>query len=416
MGAVSNFDSLVICKRRKSYVLRFNDTPAEVTCPDRISSDIGCIGPRTFAQVASGSVWLADRGIAHFDGRSVQMVPESVMFDVFFTDPDNPNYVRRDTLGRVIGAVGCFYPKRQQYLLLLPTVQTVRGANLMMVWDTQLQNITVYTFCQEFLSMTLGKDSDGNERVYLGDANGLVWTFDVGDNDGAGTPGATGTVRGNITAAGIDPALGASYIEDDTASFIEGGLPGLAGLSGVPGLSGAFDGTDLGLAGVCAFFRRRGADPDDAWDRRVVYAATPTRLFVTPAFTDDAPTDEFEYMLGPIDWLAKFKPTNFGDDDTLKRDWRQVIVHEPEMVTSIVRVQLVPDFQLSDDEEDTVVAPDGSTGQGRTFDMAFPKGRQVQPVGRRLYNFEQVILSNFAPEQPIRILNHLLMVDPHTSK
>jgi hypothetical protein len=416
MGAVSNFDSLVICKRRKTYVLRFDDDPSVVFCPTRISSDIGCIGPRTFAQVASGSVWLADRGIAHFDGRSVEMVPESVVFDVFFTDPDNPNYVRRDTNGRVIGAVGCFYPKRQQYLLLLPTVQTVRGANLMMVWDTQLRNITVYTFCQEFLSMTLGKDSDGNERVILGDANGFVWYFDIGGNDGVGAPGVTGTVRGSITAAGIDPSLGASYIEDENASFIEGGLPGLAGLSGVPGLSGAFAGDDLGLAGVCIFYRRRDAEVDDPWSSRVVYAATDKRLFVTPSFTDDAPDDEYEYMLGPIDFMAKFKPANFGDDDVLKRDWRQILVHEPELVTSIVRVQLIPDFQENDEEEGDIAAPDGTTGQGHVFDLSYPKGRQVRAVGRKLYNFEQVVLTNFAPDEPVRILNHLLAVDPHGSK
>lgn len=417
MGAVSNFDSLVICKRRKTYTLRFNDDPlTEVACPTRISSDIGCIAPRSFAQVASGSVWLADRGLALFDGRSVEMIPESVAFDVLFTDPDNPNYVRRDTLGRVIGAVGCFYPKRQQYLLLLPTVQTVRGANLMMVWDTQLRNITVYTFCQEFLSMTVGKDSDGNERVVMGDANGFVWYFDIGGNDGVGTPGATGTVQGSVTAAGIDPSLGASYIEDSTASFLEGGLPGLAGLSGVPGLSGAFAGSDLALAGVCVFYRRKDAAPDDPWSTRVVYAATATRLFVTPSFTNDAPTDEYEYMLGPIDFRAEFKPTNYGDDDVLKRTWRQALVYEPAAVSSIVRVQLIPDFQNSDDEEGSVVAPDGTTGQGHVFDLSYTKGRQVRPVGRHLYNFEQVVLTNFAPDQPVQILNHLLMIDPHTSK
>ena len=416
MGAVSNYDALVICKQRKTYVLRFNETPAEVVCPDRISSDIGCIGPRTFAQVASGSVWLADRGIAHFDGRSVEMVPESVAFDSFFTDPDNPNYVRRDTLGRAIGAVGVFYPKRQQYLLLLPTVQTVRGANVMMVWDTQLRNITVYTFCQEFLSMTIGKDAEGNQRVLLGDANGFVWYFDIGNSDGVGTPGATGTVRGSVTAAGIDPSLGASYIEDENASFLEGGLPGLAGLSGVPGLSGAFAGDDLALAGVCVFYRPRGSLPDVPWSQRVVYAATATRLFTTPAFTDDAPDDTYEYMIGPIDFFAKFKPANFGDDDVLKRDWRQILVHEVEQVSSIVRVQLIPDFGEEDEEEGSIKAPDGTTGQGHTFDLSYVKGRQVRPTGRKLYNFEQVVISNFAPEQPVRLLNHLLAVDPHTSK
>jgi hypothetical protein len=50
------------------------------------------------------------------------------------------------------------------------------------------------------------------------------------------------------------------------------------------------------------------------------------------------------------------------------------------------------------------------------FDLSYPKGRQVRAVGRKLYNFEQVVLTNFAPDEPVRILNHLLAVDPHGSK
>lgn len=417
MGGVSNFDSLVICKRRKTYVMRWRDNPVlEVPCPSRVSSDIGCISPRSFAQIESGSVWLSDRGICIYDGRSVSMVPESANFDVFFTDPENENYIRRDTMGRCLGAVGVFYPKRQQYLLLLPTVATQRGANVLMVWDTHLRNVTVHKFCQEFLSMTVGKDEDGNERVYVGDTNGFVWILDVGDADGVGSPGQTGTVSGTITFGGIDPALGASVIEDETATFIVGGLPGLAGLSGVPGLSAAFNGDDLGLAGVCVFFRARDAAPDDPWDSRLVYAATTERLFVTPPLDANTDITGYDYMIGPIDFRAEFKPTSYGDDDALKRNWRQIITYEPEDVTSTIRVQLVPDFQGEDDEEGSVVDAEGEVGAGRTFDLSYSRGRQLRPTGRRLYNYEQLIITNFAPNQPVRILQHLLAVDPHTSK
>lgn len=414
IGAVSNFDSLVICKRRKTYVLRFNENPlTEVVCPTRISSDIGCISPRSFAQVESGSIWLADRGLALYDGRSVQMLPESVMFDSYFTDPDNPNYVRRDSTGRCIGAVGVYYPRRQQYLLLLPTVATVRGANLMMVWDAQLRNITVYKFCQEFLSMTVGKDSDGNQRVYLGDTNGFVWLLDIGDSDGVGYPGATGTVQGSVTDSGIDPLFGVAFIEDSNASFILGGLPGLAGLSGVAGLSAAFDGADLGLAGICVFYRSKTADPDDPWNSRVIFAATEHRLYVTPSFVNDAPSVDDDYLIGAIEFLAEFKPTNYGDDDTLKRNWRHALVYEPEDKKSVVRIRLIPDFQNIDDAENV---DDGTEGDGFLVDLSFAKGRQTLPVGRKLYNFEQVVISQFAPEAPVRILNHVVMVEPHTSK
>jgi hypothetical protein len=417
MGAVSNFNSLVICKRNKTYVLQFHEQPAtEVVVPTRISSDIGCIGPRTFAQVESGSVWLSDRGVVLYDGRSVRHLPESEQMNNLFIDPENPNYVRRDRNGRVIGAVGVFYPKREQYLLLLPTVKTVRGANLMLVWDLKLHNITLLEFCQEFMSMVVAKDSDGNERVYLGDTNGFTWIYDIGDNDGVGFPNQTGTVRGTVSAAGTD-SFGASFFDDNTASFITGGLPGLAGLSGIVGLSGAFFEGDLGLAGVCIFTRAAGAPLDTPWKVRTAFASTETRVYVTPGWGVDEPDPGDDYMLGPINFISLFKPMNYGTDDMLKRNWRQVLTYDIEEVSSQVRVELLPDLQNSDPEELTVLSGEPpATGAGRVFDMAEPRGRQIQPVGRLIYNYMGVRLTNFAPEEPIRILNHELAVTPKISK
>lgn len=418
MGGVSNFNRLVICKRNKTYVLTFNEQPAiEVVVPTRISSDIGCIGPRTFAQIESGSVWLSDRGIAIYDGRSVRHVPESDQMNNMFIDPDNPRYVRRDSNGRVIGAVGAFYPKREQYLLLVPTVQTVRGSNLMVVWDIKLKNITLLEFCQEFMSMVVAKDSEGNERVYMGDTNGFVWIYDIGHNDGVGFPNAVGTVRGTITAAGVEFTTGASFLDDSTATFLIGGLPELAGLSGVIGLSGAIFEGDLGMAGACIYTRAADAGLDDPWQVRTVYAATEKRIYVTPSWTDDTPSVGDDYMIGPIRLVSLFKPSNYGTDDFQKRDWRQVVSHLPESVTSQLRVELLPDFLNSDPEELTILSGDPpEPGRGRLFDMSFNKGRQVQPVGRLIHNYQAVRMSNFAPEEPIRILNHSLMVTPKQSK
>lgn len=417
MGAVSNFDRLVICKRRKTYVLTFRESPAlEVIVPSRISSDIGCIAPRSFAQVASGSVWLAERGLALFDGRSVGHVPASENMNDLFTNPDNPLYVRRDRNGRVIDAVGVFYPKREQYLLLLPTIQTERGCNLMLVWDVSLQNITLLKFCQEFQSMEVGKDADGNERVYLGDTNGFVWIFDVGDTDGVGYPNATGQVRGTVAAAGVDE-FGADYLQSTAGGFITGGLPGLANLSGVPGLSGALDGDDLGLAGVCLYTRGADAELDDPWTVRTIYAATDDKLFITPPWGSEQPAEGDDFMVGAIEMNCLFKPQNYGTDDMTKRDWRQVVVHKIESFSSQLRVELLPDFSQIDPEELTVVDPvTNETGEGRVFRMDYSKGRQVKPVGRYVHSFMAVRFRNFAPEEPISIINHLLMVTPRTSK
>lgn len=419
MGAVSNFDSLVICKRKKTYLLRFNENPfLEVFMPTRISSDIGCIGPRTFAQVESGSVWLSDRGIVIFDGRTVQHLPASDVMNDMFIDPDNERYVRRDRNGRVIDAVGVFYPAREQYLLLVPTIRSSRGCDVMIVWDVKLNNITILEFCQEFQSMVVGKDASGNERVYIGDTNGFVWIFDVGFTDGAGVPNATGTVRGTVTAAGVDEVSGASFLEDSSASFLSGGLPSAADLSGVTGLSGAFSGLtgELGLAGVCVFTRAAGAAYDDPWTVRTVFAATPTKLYVTPQFDAEAPAVGDEYMIGAIEFDLLFKPQNYGTDDMMKRDWRQIVIHEVEDFASRVRIDLLPDFQNSDPEADTVTDDAGETGGGRTFLMDFSKGRQVRPVGRLIHAFMAVRIRNFAPEEPVRIINHLLCTTVQDSK
>jgi hypothetical protein len=260
--------------------------------------------------------------------------------------------------------------------------------------------------------MVVSKDSDGNERVYLGDTNGFVWIYDVGDNDGAGFPNQTGTLRGRVTAAGFESTSGAPFLDDSGASFVEGGLPELAGLSGIAGLSGAVSSGDLGLAGACVFTRAAGAALDDPWTSRFIFAATPTRLYVTPSWGDEQPAVGDDYMIGAINMEAIFKPNNYGTDDQLKRDWQQLVVHEPETIASSLRVELIPDFAEVDDEELTVVDQDDTVGRGRVFDMSFAKGRQLRPVGRRIYNFMQVKMSNFAPDEPIRILNHILRSRP----
>jgi hypothetical protein len=417
IGANSNFNRLLICKRRKTYVVAFREQPIiEIVVPTLIGRDIGCIASRSFAQIASGTVWLSDRGLALYDGRGVSMVPESSVMNDLFVNPDNPNYMRRDPNGITVGAAGVYYPKREQYLLLIPTVKTERGASLILVWDTELRNVTLLEFCQEFLSIEVAKDDEGNERIYLGDTNGFVWIWDVGDTDGVGFPNATGTVRGTVTAAGIEPLIGSSFLDDSNAGFLVGGVPGLGNLSGISGFSGLSGQSIMGMAGACVFWRPADSGLDVPWKSRFVYASTATRLFVTPNWGVEIPSVGDEYMIGPIEFRAEFKPANYGTDDFSKREWRQIVVHEQEEVSTVLRTELLRDFQNSDIDEDTVTDPDGATGEGRVYDLGFGKGRQIRPVGRLVHNFMGVRLSNFAPEEPLTIINHVLGLVPRQSK
>ena len=124
-----------------------------------------------------------------------------------------------------------------------------------------------------------------------------------------------------------------------------------------------------------------------------------------------------DFMIGAINFECIFKPQDYGSDDHLKRDWRQCVVHEVEDFASKLRVELLPDFAMSDPGEDVVVDPDTQeTGEGRRFKMDYAKGRQVRPVGRQIHNFQAVRLTNFAPEEPIRLINHLLLSTIRSSK
>ena len=246
--------------------------------------------------------------------------------------------------------------------------------------------------------------------------NGFVWIYDVGDTDGVGFPNATGTVTGTVASAGTSDS-GADFLTAETGGFITGGIPGLADLSGIAGLSGALTGEEMGLAGVCVYTRSPDAALDDPWTSRTIYASTDDTLYVTPPWGSETPAVGDDFMVGAINFRCVFKPQNYGTDDISKRNWRQVVVHEIESFASKLRVELLPDFSQIDPDELTVVDQvSQETGEGRIFRMDYEKGRQVRPVGRSVHNFEAVRFTNFAPEQPIRIINHLLMLTPRPSR
>ena len=184
----------------------------------------------------------------------------------------------------------------------------------------------------------------------------------------------------------------------------------MAGLSGVAGLSGAFSGApgdNLGIAGACLFFRPAGSAPDDAWDSRIVFAATATRLYVTPAVTIDL--TGYEYMLGPIELDLRFKPTNYGSDDRTKRDWRHAVTFVPQEQASQLRVEYLTDLASTDELATETAEP--TVGQGRLFDMSQSKGRLTAPLPRQIHSYVAVRVHNHAPDEPVELLNHSIMFE-----
>jgi hypothetical protein len=403
-GISSSFNALIITKRSKTYALSYRDHPAlEGQEPTRISPDIGCVGPRTFTQVENATVWLADRGIALFDGRGVQHLPVSDDISDIFTDPDNPLYMRRNSRGIVLEAVAVNYPAKQQYWLGIPTVRSNRGFDLVIVWDYKEQTIFCYEFCNQFLSMVVGKDTAGNQKVYLGDDKGFLWVADTGFTDGAGLPGATGTLRGTV-----ETVVDTFTFEDSKATFIEGGVPVLGDFSGEEGITPLWDEDPLGLAGVCIFFRNPG---ETEWVTRKIWLSSKQRIFFTP------PMDDLlagaEYMIAPIDFLAEFKPWNLGSDKEVKRAVDLFVIHEPEDFDSRLRVEFLADFEDEDRAEGAVQSDDSGVAGSRVFTLSHRSGKQKMALGRIVHTFQNLRLTNFAPEEPVRILNIAPTVTRH---
>lgn len=401
----SSYDRLIIAKRTKTYVADYREVPAlEIVDPSRISPDIGCVGSRTFTQVENWSVWLADRGIALFDGRGVQHLPVSDGICDIFIDPENPRYMRRNRNGLVPEAVAVNYPVRQQVWLGIPTIRGNRGFDCIVVWDYKENTTTLYEFCNQFVSMVVAKDSEGNPKVYLGDDKGFVWVADTGHSDGVGTPGNTGTVAGTSTEESSDTFS----LTDSNATFIEGGIPGLGGLSGVAGLSPFEDNEPLGLAGSCVYFEDPDGDFEAAdgskWIKRVLWAATKQKLYYTPPSATPLP-EGTRYVIGAINWFATFKPTSLQKDSSIKRTVDLFVVHVPEEFDSQVKIECFPDFATEDEREGAILSTDDATPNGRTVLMSNPKGSQIVPLGRIVSRYMGYRLSNFAPEQPIRLLN-----------
>jgi hypothetical protein len=210
-------------------------------------------------------------------------------------------------------------------------------------------------------------------------------------------------VRGFITSAADTFSF-----DDANATFVEGGIPGLGGLSGAAGLSPFLDEQPLGMAGACVYFR----DPNGAftaadgskWDQRTVWASTKQRVYYTPPSAAPIAAGT-EYMLGPINWYATLKPSNLGKDSTQKRTIDLFLVHVPEEFDSVLKIEFLPDFSAVDERAGAISSDDTGIPGDRTMLMSSPKGRQNVSIGRVKHAYMGYKLSNFAPEQPIRVLN-----------
>ncbi len=242
-GVLAVRSNLLITKRQETYAYGFNKF-AGFGQDFQISSLIGCASNRTLSVDENGTArWLAVGGIAESNGERVRIISGAISekFNEVIYDGDKGDLAPR--------AVGVHDIVNHQYLCTIPTVKASNGigSREMIVYNYLTGVWSIHEFNVEITELVAARDEDGYPIVLMGDENGFVHRWDLGDTDGAGLPGAEGTVRGTVDTYVSSPL---PIIRDNSASFFKGaGSPNLD-LAGTPVV--ILSGTGAGQIGVVA--------------------------------------------------------------------------------------------------------------------------------------------------------------------
>lgn len=240
-GVLAVRSNLLITKRQETYAYGFNKF-AGFGQDFQISSLIGCTSNRTLSVDENGTArWLAVGGIAESNGERVRIISGAISekFNEVIYDGDKGDLAPR--------AVGVHDIVNHQYLCTIPTVKASNGigSREMIVYNYLTGAWSIHEFNVEITELVAARDEDGYPIVLMGDENGFINRWDLGDTDGAGLPGAEGTVRGTVDTYVSSPL---PIIRDNSASFFKGaGSPNLD-LAGTPVV--ILSGTGAGQIGV----------------------------------------------------------------------------------------------------------------------------------------------------------------------
>lgn len=225
MGAIRS--NLIVTKREETYAYGFNKF-AGLGQDFQISSRIGCVSNRTFSVDENGTGrWLAVNGIAESNGERVRIIslPIADKFRDIVFDGDKGDLAPR--------AVAVHDVNNHEYICAIPTVLADNdvGCREMIVYNYHTGVWAIYVLEVEITALSLARDEDGYPVVLMGDENGYVWRWGVGDTDGAGLAGNPGTVKGTVDVYNVSPEV---FLQDNDAAFFRGtGSPNL-GLRGAP--------------------------------------------------------------------------------------------------------------------------------------------------------------------------------------
>lgn len=173
-GLESFGDALVILKN--TAVFRFLGDPEFQGQLTQISAN-GCVAPDSVAVTPYGVIHVGREGVWLTDGDQTMLL----------SSPIRSLFVERTTQHVYAGAVGVYYPRRDQYWLHLDPAGSSVGYVLHRVPVTGGEPVLAWSRVPG-LPMNCGTVWDGagdTGQLYLGDRSGFVWLRDVGAVDGA---------------------------------------------------------------------------------------------------------------------------------------------------------------------------------------------------------------------------------------
>jgi hypothetical protein len=158
------------------------------------------------------------QGVYEFDGSGQEQPIDQGVRRLFQPDDEIPAAYRinRQYADTWHGA----YDQRTDQVCFFVTTGTETKPQTALLWSRERQQWSVNKYQQQVSASCQGRDSYGEFRAWVGDANNWVWAL-AGTRQAEGV--STGTVRGTATA------VGAATLTDSGAAFVTAGN----GLKGV---------------------------------------------------------------------------------------------------------------------------------------------------------------------------------------
>jgi hypothetical protein len=340
-----------------------------------LSTQIGCLSHRTIQDIGGMLVWLSEAGIAISTGGPPKIVSDEIA-DEFGT-------VIREATGRCRSAFALNWAAQKRYLLFVPDVGDSAGCSKCIVMDYRAMpgepqfRFTIYKFTKEFtcggietqsVTETSGSSSSTNYERYpiLGDAQGYVWTYGIGDADGP----ETGTTSGTVDSATSSP----STLTDASAAFYT---------------------TNLGMSGMMLTVYRASTGAKQS----LVISSNTATVLTLNADWEWLPVAGDTFWIGGINAYYETGWSSLGGEFGTKKLDRLITTYEPQ-TTGTMDLKVYTDFSSTELS---------LANEGDTADLSETDGRCSRLLSGRVVQYCKVRYENEMPDEPFNLRSATLI-------